>query len=74
MNTKEIIKSHKQAIEILEAIAYFERIRKNTEESLNGFIGTFSDLRVKYNYKLEIYSMCINRLYERYVKLWQTKL
>ena len=74
MNTKETIKAHEKAIEILEAIAYFERIRKNTEESLNGFAGTFAELRMEYKHKLEIYSMCINRLYERYVKLWQTEL
>lgn len=74
MNTKETIKAHEKAIEILETIAYFERIRKTTEDSLNGFAGSFAGLRVKYKHKLEIYSMCINRLYERYVKLWQTKL
>mgnify|MGYP000970647621 FL=1 len=68
MKTHELINKHQKCIEILEAIQTFEMLIKSAQENIDGFCGTFPELRKKYNHKLEIYQMCIERLMKRYEK------
>lgn len=65
---KTLIDKHQTCIEILEAIQYFKIRKITTDKSLNGFAGTFPNLRQKYEHELIIYDMCIERLKQRYVK------
>ena len=62
----KLIKNHELQIEILEAIQYFARMIEHKQDSINGFPGTFPDLKRKYLHNIEIYQMCINRLKQRY--------
>lgn len=65
---KTLIDKHQTCIEILEAIQYFKIRKITTNKSLNGFAGTFPNLRRKYEHTIIIYDMCIERLKQRYVK------
>ena len=69
MNTAELIKKHETLIEILEAIKTFEMLKKSAKENIEGFCGTFPELRRKYHHKNDIYGRCIARLEERYLNL-----
>jgi len=69
MKTKLLIEKHQTCIEILEGIQRFERQIKLTQDNINGFAGTFSQLRRKYKHNIDIYNMCIVRLTERYKKV-----
>ena len=69
MTTKKLIKQHKKKIEILEAIRHFENAIKLKTGSINGYPGTFPELRRKYIHNIEIYNKCIQRLTERYSKV-----
>ena len=69
MNTKKLIKQHEKQIAILEAIRHFEKAIELKTGSLNGYPGTFPELRRKYNRNIEIYNKCIQRLTERYLKV-----
>ena len=66
---KTLIDKHQTCIEILEAIQYFKIRKITTDKSLNGFAGTFQNLRRKYEHDFIIYDMCIERLKQRYVKI-----
>ena len=63
------IEKHQLRIEILEGVQHFARLIELKKESINGFAGTFPRLRRKYLHNIEIYKMCIARLYERYEKV-----
>jgi hypothetical protein len=69
MNAKELINKHQKCIEILEAVQTFEMLIKSAQENIDGFCGTFPELRKKYKHNKEIYQMCINRLMQRYENL-----
>lgn len=69
MNTKELIGKHQLSIEILEAIGTFQMLRGSATDNINGFCGTFPELRRMYKHKLIIYEMCIERLKLRYNNL-----
>ena len=69
MTTQELIEAHEKCIEVLEAIRTFERFIKSAHENIDGFAGTFPELRRKYIHRIEIYQMCITRLQERYSKI-----
>lgn len=69
MTTTERIKKHQDCIEILEAIQTFEMLIKSGKENIDGFAGTFPEIRRKYIHNIEIYQMCITRLQERYNKI-----
>jgi hypothetical protein len=69
MDIAALKKKHQQGIEILEAMETFNRRIKSTQDSLNGFGGQFEWLRKKYTHNIEIYEKCVERLYQRYMKL-----
>lgn len=62
----KLIEKHQLKIEILEAIQHFARMIEHKQESIDGFPGTFINLRMKYLHNIEIYNKCINRLKQRY--------
>ena len=66
---KETITQHEKCIEILEAIQHFQAMIQHKNDSINGFGGSFKDLRNKYTDNIDTYNRCINRLTERYNKL-----
>jgi hypothetical protein len=70
MNTKELIKKHERAIELLEAINEFDRRIKLNQESLNLFPGTFPKLRKELNHRIEIQNMARERLFMLYLNHW----
>ena len=59
---KTLIDKHQTCIEILEAIQYLKNRKIRKQESIDGFAGTFPNLRRKYEHELIIYDMCIERL------------
>ena len=69
MTTTELIKKHQSCIEILVAVLTFEMLIKSGKENIDGFCGTFPELRRKYIHNVEIYKMCIDRLNLRYKTL-----
>lgn len=58
-----------KAIEIQEAIEHFKRLIRSKNDSINGFAGTFPELRKKYFDNIHTYNRCIIRLEERFEKL-----
>jgi len=71
-NSNSLIRKHESCIEILEAVKYFEGSVIRIEMWVNGFASTFPELRRKNLNKIEIYRMCIERLYQRYDKVFKT--
>jgi len=65
-NANALILKHEKSIKILEAIKYFEKMICSKVDSINGFAGTFTELRKKYYHNIDIYNMCIDRLILRY--------
>jgi ABC-type Zn uptake system ZnuABC Zn-binding protein ZnuA len=65
-NVKSKIDKLQTCIEILEAITHFENMIKLKKESINGFSGTFPELRKKYLHNIQIYQKCMIRLIQRY--------
>jgi len=63
--TKDRLRTHQTIIEILEAIQTFENLIMSKMDSINGFAGTFRELRIKYTHDIDIYERCIVRLNER---------
>ena len=51
-----------RAIQILEAIEDMQFRKALAQESLEGFPGTFPELRKKYQHRIEILTASINRL------------
>jgi hypothetical protein len=68
-NSRAIIDKHQVCIEILEGIQYFEQSKKHKIESIEGFAGTFPELRRKYVHEIDIYNRCIKRLEQRHDKV-----
>ena len=56
------IQYHQRAIQILEAIEDMQFRKALAQESLEGFPGTFPELRRKYQHRIEIIDLSINRL------------
>jgi len=69
IDTHNIIDNHQMCIEIMEAIQSFKNRKQNRIDSINGFSGTFPELRRKYVNDIDTMNMCINRLYSRYENL-----
>ena len=66
-NLKVSIVRHGVCIEILEAIQIYNNRILDRQWSIDfGFQGTFPSLRKKYKHDIDIYQMCINRLWLRY--------
>lgn len=70
--TKNLIDQHLKVIELLEDIATFERRIELKKECINGFSGTFPELKLKYEDQIDTYNRCIARLYSRYEKAVKT--
>ena len=68
MNTRQLIENHQVCTEIIEGIEYFERAKRMARENINGFAGSFPNLRKRYLHDLDIYGMCVERLKLRYHK------
>lgn len=68
-NASVLIKKHERAVEILEAIQSFEKRIELNKESINGFPGTFPQLRQKYENRIDTIQRCIKRLYRMYNSL-----
>ena len=69
VSTRLLIEKHQNCIEVLEGIKHFESAIRLKKESINGFPGTFPELRRKYIHNVEIYRKCIERLTKRYYAL-----
>ena len=65
----DIIAKHEKAIEILMAIKYFERRIILLNESINGFLGSFPQLRRKYVNDLDTVKRCLARMKYKYSQL-----
>ena len=61
-----LIDKHQLCIEILEGVKYFEKAIELKKYSINGFSGTFPELRRKYIHDVDIYERCVKRLKQRY--------
>ena len=59
-------------LEIQEAVEFFERKIESAEESIDGFIGQFKELRDKYTDRIDTYERCIDRLNQRFSKRLKT--
>ena len=66
MNINNLIDKHKKAIELLEGIKGLEKRKELTIDSLNGFAGTFPELRRKYLNRIDTLSKCIDKLTLKY--------
>ncbi len=62
------IQYHQRAIQILEAIEDMQFRKVMAQESLEGFPGTFPELRRKYQHRILILTASINRLKQMYEK------
>lgn len=69
MNTKELIKKHERAIELLNAINEFDRRIKLNNEFKSGFIGSFPYLLNKLNHRIEIQIMAKAKIWQMYYKV-----
>lgn len=65
-----LIEKHQKAIEILLQIEYFENLIQMTNDSLKGIAGEFANLKIKYEHDGVIYNKCIDRIKQRYDKLF----
>jgi len=65
------IEKHQSCIEILEGIKHFEKKKERKIESINGFAGTFPELRLKYINDIDTINRCIERLVLRYQTILQ---
>jgi hypothetical protein len=65
----KLIEHHRNAINKLEAIKEFEKRKSLKIESINGFAGTFPELRAKYVNEIDTINRCINRIFKSYKRL-----
>lgn len=70
MNIESLKQKHWKAIDLLEAIEYYERRKVSINENINGFAGTFPKLKAKNIHELDIMDRCINRLTKSYSNLF----
>ena len=69
MKTTELINKHYQIIELLERLQWIELKINTKTESVNGFSGTFPDLRKKYLKIIELNEYAIDKLTIKYNNL-----
>ena len=65
-SSRSLIEKHQMCIEILEGIMHFEQRKKLRIERIEGFGGTFPELRRKYVNDIDTINRCIKRLEQRY--------
>lgn len=68
-----LIDKHQMCIEILEGMKYFESRKKRVIENIEGFAGTFPELRKKYVNDIDTINRCIKRLEQRYKRILNGK-
>lgn len=69
MDIKKEIKKHERCIELLEAMRTFKNLINLNRGSINGFPGTFPELRRKYLHRIDIQERSIARLELIYKKV-----
>lgn len=69
ISSRSLIDKHQMCIEILEGIMHFEQRKKHRIESIEGFAGTFPELRRRYVNDVDTINRCIKRLEERYKRV-----
>ena len=69
INLNHLLKKHEECINILDAIEFFKEKISLRIQAINGFPGTFADLRKKYVNDIDTYKRCISRLYERHERI-----
>ncbi len=69
VSIRSLIDKHQMCIEILEGIICFEQRKKHRIESIEGFAGTFPELRKKYENDIDTINRCIKRLEQRYKRI-----
>ncbi len=69
VSIRSLIDKHQMCIEILEGIMCFEQRKKHRMESIEGFAGTFPELRKKYVNDIDTINRCIKRLEQRYNRI-----
>jgi hypothetical protein len=69
VSSRSLIEKHQTCIEILEGIIRFEQRKKHRIESIEGFAGTFPELRKKYVNDIDTINRCIKRLEQRYKRI-----
>lgn len=69
VSSRSLIDKHQMCIEILEGIMCFEQRKKHRIESIEGFAGTFPELRKKYVNDIDTINRCIKRLEQRYNRI-----
>lgn len=69
VSSRSLIDKHQMCIEILEGIMHFEQRKKHRIESIEGFAGTFPELRRKYVNDIDTINRCIKRLEQRYKRV-----
>ena len=73
MDTELLIERHQKAIELLEAIDYFDRRKTNINHNMGNLSDKFPSLVNKYKRDYEIMEMSKQRLIDRYNKLYFAK-
>lgn len=68
MDTEKELERLETCTKIVEGIGYFKRMLKSGQESLDGFQGTFPELRRKLVHRMEVHQKCVDRLQQRYEK------
>lgn len=71
MKQKSLIDKHQMCIEILEGISKFEKRKNRRMDSIDGFAGTFPELRRKYENEIATINRCIERLEQRYKRVFK---
>ena len=64
--TRDLIKIHDTSIEILNSIEIYEGFISVAYKQLKSKAAKLFDFDKHYNHKIEIYTMVIKRLFERY--------
>lgn len=73
MTTTDLIKSHEECINVLEAIKSYEaRIENAKWNNLHWFVMSFPKIIKENEHRIEIWQKCIERLKLRYDKLKRT--
>ena len=75
MNTKELIKHHESAVQILEAIQSEEQVLEGAKAGLNGYGAThFIDTRRAYQKSVTESQIRLERLKRQYYQLSKSKI
>lgn len=63
---EKLIKLNELAIDLIYSIGHYNVLILNNKRSLAGVPGTMPNMAKRLNHEIEIYQMCINRLFNRY--------